>query len=88
MWHDFRSNVNQHMMQPRAIKPHVAQVDQVSTEFVEKMRKLRDAKSSKLPATFNNEMNKWALECKYLTRTFRSRSSAGRVLPSSYITER
>ncbi|KAH0545616.1 cytochrome P450 CYP12A2-like [Cotesia glomerata] len=61
-WHEFRKNVNQHMMQPRSIKPHVAQVDQVANDFITRIRKLRDVKSFKLPATFNNEMNKWALE--------------------------
>ncbi|XP_043279339.1 cytochrome P450 CYP12A2-like [Venturia canescens] len=61
-WHKFRSNVNPYMMQPHAIMPHVAQVDQVSGEFVEKMRKLRDAETLKLPPSFNNEMHKWALE--------------------------
>ncbi|KAK0095165.1 hypothetical protein PV326_009082 [Microctonus aethiopoides] len=62
VWHDFRKNVNQHMMQPRTIKPHVTQVDQVANDFIKRIRKLRDVKTLKLPSTFNNEMNKWALE--------------------------
>lgn len=63
-WHRFRKNVNQHMMQPRSIKPHVAEVDEVASDFIARIRKLRDVKTLKLPTTFNNEMNKWALECK------------------------
>lgn len=61
-WYDFRSKVNQPMMQPRTIKPHVSQIDQVSNDFIKRIRQLRDPETSELPATFNNEMNKWALE--------------------------
>ncbi|XP_015120970.1 cytochrome P450 CYP12A2 [Diachasma alloeum] len=61
-WHNFRKNVNQHMMSPRSIKPHVVQVDEVASDFIARIRKLRDVKTLKLPTTFNNEMNKWALE--------------------------
>nr|ARN17940.1 cytochrome P450-17 [Cephus cinctus] len=61
-WHNFRSKVNQHMMQPRTIKPHVGQINEVAQDFIEKMRKLRDPETLELPKSFNNEMNKWALE--------------------------
>ncbi|XP_011314941.1 cytochrome P450 CYP12A2-like [Fopius arisanus] len=61
-WYNFRKNVNQHMMSPRSIKPHVVQVDEVASDFITRIRKLRDVKTLKLPTTFNNEMNKWALE--------------------------
>ncbi|KAK2588906.1 hypothetical protein KPH14_001764 [Odynerus spinipes] len=62
-WHDFRTKVNKHMIQPRAINPHVQQIDEIAAEFVEKIRdELRDPSTLELPASFNNEMNKWALE--------------------------
>ncbi|XP_015600793.1 cytochrome P450 CYP12A2 [Cephus cinctus] len=61
-WYNFRSKVNQHMMQPRTIKPHVGQVNEVVQDFIEKMRKLRDPETLELPKSFNNEINKWALE--------------------------
>lgn len=64
VWHDFRSKVNPHMMQPRTVKAHVAQTSEVTREFVEKMRALRDPKSLELPNDFKNEILKWALECK------------------------
>lgn len=54
------------MMQPRTIKPHVTQISEVTGEFVAKMRELRDPNTLELPDTFNNELNKWALECEYL----------------------
>ncbi|XP_011164781.2 cytochrome P450 CYP12A2 [Solenopsis invicta] len=62
VWHDFRSKVNPHMMQPRTVKAHVAQTSEVTREFVEKMRALRDPKSLELPNDFKNEILKWALE--------------------------
>ncbi|XP_066600199.1 cytochrome P450 CYP12A2-like [Prorops nasuta] len=61
-WHDFRSKVNQHLMQPRAIKPHVSQINEVADDFLTKIRELRDPTTLEVPGTFNNEMNKWALE--------------------------
>ncbi|XP_046751899.1 cytochrome P450 CYP12A2-like [Diprion similis] len=61
-WHQFRVKVNQHFMQPRTILPHVGPIDQVATDFIEKIRSLRDPESLEMPASFNNEINKWALE--------------------------
>ncbi|KAL0112643.1 hypothetical protein PUN28_012133 [Cardiocondyla obscurior] len=62
LWHDFRSKVNPHMMQPRTVKAHVAQISEVTGEFVEKMRSLRDPGTNELPGDFKNELQKWALE--------------------------
>ena len=53
------------MMQPRTIKPHVSQINEVTCEFIERIRELRDPQSLELPPDFNNEMNKWSLECVY-----------------------
>jgi len=53
------------MMQPRTVKVHVAQISEVTVEFVEKMRAMRDSKSLEMPANFANELHKWALECEY-----------------------
>jgi len=64
-------------MQPQTVKVHVAQISEVTLEFVEKMRALRDPKSLELPANFVNELYKWALECEY-TRVY-SRESLARV---------
>ncbi|XP_029158487.1 probable cytochrome P450 12b2, mitochondrial [Nylanderia fulva] len=61
-WHDFRSKVNPHMMQPRAVIPHIAPINEVAVEFVEKMRTLRNPETLELPGDFKNELYKWALE--------------------------
>ncbi|XP_011686066.1 PREDICTED: cytochrome P450 CYP12A2-like [Wasmannia auropunctata] len=62
IWHDFRSKVNPYMMQPRTVKAHVAQISEVTGDFVKKMRALRDSETLELPKGFNNELLKWALE--------------------------
>lgn len=54
------------MMQPRAITPHVAQISEVTDEFVKKMRTLRDPETLELPDDFKNELYKWALECEFV----------------------
>lgn len=62
-WYNFRTKVNQHMMQPRVINPHIEQMTDIATEFIEKIRKeLRNPVTLELSPSFNNEMNKWALE--------------------------
>ncbi|KAL6260930.1 hypothetical protein P5V15_008458 [Pogonomyrmex californicus] len=62
MWHDFRSKVNPHMMQPRTVKVHVPQINEVAVDFVKRMRTLRDPETLELPSDFKNELLKWALE--------------------------
>ncbi|CAL1679434.1 unnamed protein product [Lasius platythorax] len=62
LWRDFRSKVNPHMMHPRAITAHVTQISEVTIEFVEKIRTLRDSKTLELPSNFMNELYKWGLE--------------------------
>ncbi|XP_046491941.1 cytochrome P450 CYP12A2-like [Neodiprion pinetum] len=61
-WHRFRSKVNQHLMQPRTIRPHIGPINEVADDFIERIRSIRNFESLEMPATFNNEMNKWALE--------------------------
>lgn len=61
-WHDFRSKVNQHMMQPRAVKPHLHQINAATDDLILKIKALRNRDTLELPGTFNNELNKWALE--------------------------
>ena len=49
------------MMQPKTVKMYVGAVDKISSEFVERIRSIRDAKGE-MPKDFHNELNKWALE--------------------------
>lgn len=54
------------MMQPQAVTMHVTQISEVTLEFVEKIRALRDPKTLEMPNNFMNELYKWSLECKYV----------------------
>ncbi|KAG5329913.1 C12A2 protein, partial [Acromyrmex heyeri] len=71
LWHDFRSKVNPHTMQPRMIKAHVSQINEVASEFMEKIRALQDLETLELPSVFEktpNELLKWALELNTSTK--------------------
>lgn len=52
------------MMQRQTVKAHIAQINEVTNDFVERMRALRDPETLELPTDFKNELQKWALECK------------------------
>ncbi|KYN27695.1 Cytochrome P450 CYP12A2 [Trachymyrmex cornetzi] len=62
LWHDFRSKVNPHMMQPRIIKAHVSRISEVASDFMKKISALRDPETLELPSVSTNELLKWALE--------------------------
>lgn len=49
------------MMQPKTVKMYIGAVDKISSEFVERIRSIRDEKGE-MPKDFHNELNKWALE--------------------------
>lgn len=54
------------MMELKAVKAQISQINEVNIEFVEKIRALRDPKTLELPNNFMNELYKWSLECKYI----------------------
>ncbi|KAK7793314.1 hypothetical protein R5R35_011522 [Gryllus longicercus] len=60
-WQDFRSKVNQPLMQPRSARRYFAPIDEVAQDFIGRMRDLRD-ENMELPAGFINELYKWSLE--------------------------
>ena len=49
------------MMQPKTVQRYIPTVDRIATDFVNRIRDIRDEKNE-VPADFGNEMNKWALE--------------------------
>ncbi|KAG7196814.1 hypothetical protein KM043_016927 [Ampulex compressa] len=61
-WHDFRTKVNQYMMQPQCVRPHVSQIENIADEFINNIRTLRNPRTMEMPESFNNEVLKWALE--------------------------
>lgn len=49
------------MLQPKTVKTYITPVDEVAIDFVKRIKSIRDDKNE-VPAEFQNEMNKWALE--------------------------
>lgn len=49
------------MMQPKTVKLYIQPVERISDEFIERIKAIRD-ENSEMPADFQNELNKWALE--------------------------
>ncbi|XP_068083403.1 probable cytochrome P450 49a1 [Anabrus simplex] len=60
-WQDFRTRVNQPMMQPRNTKLYVGPIDSVAKDFIGRMKDLRD-KKGQLPDDFLEHILRWALE--------------------------
>ncbi|XP_068083622.1 probable cytochrome P450 49a1 [Anabrus simplex] len=60
-WQDFRTRVNQPMMQPRNTKLYVGPIDSVAKDFIERMKDLQN-KNGELPDDFMNYIFRWALE--------------------------
>lgn len=61
-WQTTRTKVNPIMMQPKTVKLYIGAVDSITSEFIERIYAIRDAKTKEMPADFQNELNKWALE--------------------------
>ncbi|EFN89967.1 Probable cytochrome P450 12a5, mitochondrial [Harpegnathos saltator] len=61
-WQDFRTKVNQYMMQPRAVRAHVTQIHDVTIDFMKLMQTLRDPDTLEVPNDFFNELCKWSVE--------------------------
>lgn len=59
-WWEFRHQVNQIMMQPKATKLYVPKFDEISGDFVNKIQSLKD--QNKLEEKFLPLLTKWSLE--------------------------
>ncbi|XP_037951538.1 cytochrome P450 CYP12A2-like isoform X2 [Teleopsis dalmanni] len=61
-WVKFRSAVNPVLMQPRNAKFYISKMCKISSEFVERIKQIRDPKSLEVPANFEDEIKRWILE--------------------------
>ncbi|XP_026673474.1 probable cytochrome P450 301a1, mitochondrial [Ceratina calcarata] len=62
-WYNFRSKVQQVMLQPRTARMYVSAIEEASLAFLQRIKKIRDEKNE-VPNDFLNEVHKWSLECK------------------------
>lgn len=60
-WYKLRSVINPIMLMPKIIKGYVPYIDDMSKDFVIRMKKLRDDKNE-MPDDYLNELRKWSLE--------------------------
>lgn len=60
-WAQVRSIVGPIMMKPANVDAYIPSVDEIAIEFVQVVDKIRD-KNMEVPATFDFELRKWALE--------------------------
>lgn len=61
-WLDVRSKVNPVMLQPKTVKMYIEKVDQVATEFLSKVKLIRNKETLEMTDNFGHELNCWALE--------------------------
>lgn len=60
-WYDFRSKVQQPMLQPRVAKLYVRPIEETAIAFVQRIKSIRDS-NLEMPSDFLNEIHKWSLE--------------------------
>ncbi|XP_044254764.1 probable cytochrome P450 49a1 isoform X3 [Tribolium madens] len=60
-WQNFRSKVNQIMLQPRVTRMYVKSIETTSQELVDRIEVIKNEKNQ-VPDDFLNEIHKWSLE--------------------------
>lgn len=61
-WGKLRSTVNPILMQPKNAKLYLNKMLEVSTEFLERIREIRDKTTLEVPETFEDEINRLTFE--------------------------
>lgn len=61
-WYKLRSIANPIMLRPSTVRLYIPRIDQISLEFIDRIKKIRDNKTNETPANFMMEINKWAME--------------------------
>ncbi|CAB3359763.1 Hypothetical predicted protein [Cloeon dipterum] len=60
-WYNFRTKVQQPMLQPRTAKLYVRPIEETADAFVNRIQAIRD-ENDDVPEDFINEIHKWSLE--------------------------
>ncbi|XP_076380700.1 putative cytochrome P450 301a1, mitochondrial isoform X3 [Megalopta genalis] len=61
-WYNFRSKVQQVMLQPRTARMYISSIEEASLAFLQRISAIRD-ENNEVPDDFLNEVHKWSLEC-------------------------
>ncbi|XP_022909132.2 probable cytochrome P450 49a1 isoform X1 [Onthophagus taurus] len=62
LWDEFRRNVQQIVLQPSIARTYYGPLDEIATEFINRIDTYLLDEKDELPANFMSELNKWALE--------------------------
>ncbi|XP_014208635.1 probable cytochrome P450 49a1 [Copidosoma floridanum] len=60
-WYNFRSKVQQVMLQPRTARMYIGTIDEASQALLDRIERIKDG-ANEVPGNFLNELHKWALE--------------------------
>lgn len=61
-WREFRSRVQSPFLQVKTVRQYIHPIESVTNDFIERCAKILDG-NSELPEDFENEINKWSMEC-------------------------
>ncbi|XP_058806914.1 probable cytochrome P450 49a1 isoform X2 [Phymastichus coffea] len=60
-WYNFRSKVQQVMLQPRTARMYIGSIEQASQAFLDRIERIKD-EADEVPGDFLHEIHKWSLE--------------------------
>ncbi|XP_008206386.1 probable cytochrome P450 301a1, mitochondrial [Nasonia vitripennis] len=61
-WREFRTRVQKPVLQPQTVKKYITPIEVVTNDFMKRIEDIKD-ENDEVPADFDNEIHKWALEC-------------------------
>ncbi|EFN87619.1 Probable cytochrome P450 301a1, mitochondrial [Harpegnathos saltator] len=61
-WKEFRTRVQKPVLQPQTVRKYIGPIEVVTRDFIKRIEEIK-ADDGELPADFDNEIHKWALEC-------------------------
>nr|ARN17939.1 cytochrome P450-16 [Cephus cinctus] len=61
-WREFRTRVQKPVLQPQTVRKYIGPIEVVTDDFIQRIEKIK-RDDCELPADFDNEIHKWALEC-------------------------
>lgn len=61
-WREFRTRVQKPVLQPRTVRKYISPIEVVTLDFIKRIEEIKQ-ENGEVPADFDNEIHKWALEC-------------------------
>ena len=80
-WLRIRQTLSSRMLRPMQIKYYVKELNTITDDLIEHIRRTRDERGDKgLANSLPNEMYRWSMECKLLLRPYPSRPLAFHII--------